>query len=102
MLLLLPIYVENYQLNQFVHSVAVEPGAVSQPDEALRPRILRRAQELNLPVHPGDVEISRSEGRLKLVARYKVQKDLGLAHVDLHFHPEASGQTPGGAQPAAR
>jgi hypothetical protein len=90
LLSLAPVYVENYRLGQFIRTLAAEPGVAAAPDESLRPRIVERARELELPVHPEDVQITHAAGRARLLAKYKVQKDLVVAHLDLHFHPEAS------------
>lgn len=90
LLILLPIYVEDYRLSQFMRSIATEPAAASTPDEQLRPRIVERARQLDLPVHPEDIEIRHEGGKLRLLTRYKVQKDLVVSHLDLHFHSEVS------------
>ena len=90
LLSLAPIYVENYRLTQFIHHLADEPNAASAPDSMLRPRILERARQLDLPVHPEDIQVTHRGGKMQLLTKYKVQKDLVLSHLDLHFHPEAA------------
>ncbi len=86
LLSLLPIYAGNFRLTQFLRTVATD-SAVS--DDAVRTRIVERARQLDLPLQPEDIQISRDGGKLGLSARYKVQKDLGLARIGLHFHPAA-------------
>ncbi|MES1260554.1 MAG: hypothetical protein ABUS49_02375 [Acidobacteriota bacterium] len=85
-----PLYMENYRLGQFLRTLAAEPNAAAVPDDVLRPRILDRARQLELPVRPEDVQITRTAGRARLLTKYKVQKDLVVTHLDLHFHPEAT------------
>jgi hypothetical protein len=92
LLSLLPVYIGNYQLTQFIRGVAAEPNVGAVAEDSLRPRILERARQLALPVTAADVQISHEGTRVRLQAKYKVQKDLGLAHVDLHFHPEAASR----------
>ena len=90
LLSLAPIYVENYELGQYIHTLAAEPSTAAAPDEILRPKILARARQLGLPVHPGDVQITHAGGKVRLLTKYKVQKDLVLSRLDLHFPPEAT------------
>lgn len=85
-----PVYFENYQLTQYVRTLARAANAPATPDEALRAGIIHRAQELDLPVRPGDIGISRTGGKLKLEMKYAVQMDFPLYQVDLHFHPSAT------------
>jgi len=87
LLTLAPVYFEDYQLRQYIRSLVRTPNT---PDEALRAEVLARARQLDLPVEPGDVQISRPSGKLQLQLKYAVQMDFPLYQVDLHFHPAAS------------
>jgi hypothetical protein len=80
LLALAPVYFENYELRQYIRSLA------NAPDESLRTAILARARQLDLPVQPGDVQITHPDGRLRVDLKYAVQMDFPLYQVDLHFH----------------
>ena len=86
---LAPVYFENYQLGQFVKRLAREQNT---PDDSLRAAVLNRARELDLPVDPGDVAVTHSDGKSRIETKYKVQMDFLLYQVDLHFHANAASR----------
>jgi hypothetical protein len=83
LLTLAPVYFEDYKLRQYIRALV---GSSKASDEALRAEVLERARQLDLPVQPGDVQISHPDGKLKLQLKYAVQMDFPLYQVDLHFH----------------
>jgi hypothetical protein len=85
LLALAPIYFEDYQLRQYIRSLAP-----TTPDETLRAAILARARQLDLPVQPGHIQIAHPNGKLHLQLKYAVQVDFPLYQVDLHFNPSAT------------
>lgn len=85
-----PIYIHNLELQNFVTDLAARNA--SQPDGALRARVLERARGLNLPVLPGDVTIQRSSDRVRIDVRYVVRVDAPGYTVDLHFYPGAGSR----------
>jgi len=87
LLALAPVYFEDYQLRQYIRSLARSPNA---PDETLRSDVLARAKQLDLPVEPGQVQITHPDGKLHLQLNYAVQMDFPLYQVDIHFHPSAT------------
>jgi hypothetical protein len=92
LLALAPVYYEDYQLRQYVRSLALAPNAATPSDETLRSAILTRARRLDLPVQPGDVQISHPGGKVELRLKYAVQMDFPLYQVDLHFHTDATSR----------
>jgi hypothetical protein len=92
LLLLAPVYLENFRLQQFVRDLAVRPDSKTTTDDTLRTTVLARARQLELPVAPDDVHITHPDGKLHLDMKYAVQKDFRLYQVDLHFHPGASSR----------
>jgi hypothetical protein len=90
LLTLAPVYFEDYQLRQYIRSLVRAGNPIATPDETLRAKVLARAHQLDLPVEPGDVQISRPGGKLQLQLKYAVQLDYPFYQVDLHFHPGAS------------
>ena len=96
LLTLIPVYFENYQLGQYVRQLARNsnaPGVPDAPDDAkLRAAVVARARELDLPVEPGDIQITRPEGKLQLETKYAVQMDFPLYQVDLHFRANGASR----------
>ena len=90
LLTLAPVYFEDYQLRQYVRTLVHATNSTAAPDETLRAEVLARARQLDLPVEPGDVQISHPAGKLQLQLKYAVQMDFPLYQVDLHFHPGAT------------
>lgn len=86
---LAPVYLEDYHLRQYVRELA---RGAAMPDESLRAAALGRARRLDLPVQPGDIQITHPEGKLQVQMKYAVQMDFPLYQVDLHFHTSASGR----------
>jgi hypothetical protein len=82
---LAPVYLEDYQLRQYLRTLVRQPQVLSMPDDSLRAAILDRAHRLDLPVHTSDITISHTEGKLHIQARYVVQMDFPLYQVDLHL-----------------
>jgi hypothetical protein len=91
LLTLAPVYIEDYRLGQYIRSLAHAPNVATTPDETLRSAVLTRARQLDLPIQPGDVQISHPNGKVQLQLKYAVQMDFPLYQVDLHFHPGATG-----------
>jgi hypothetical protein len=89
LLALAPVYFEDYKLRQYVRSLALSPNT---PDDTLRSAILTRAHQLDLPMDPGDVQITHPNGKLHLQLNYVVQMDFPVYQVDLHFHPSATSR----------
>ena len=58
----------------------------------LRAAVMARARALDLPVQPGDIQITRPEGKLQLETKYAVQMDFPLYQVDLHFHANGASR----------
>ena len=85
LLALAPFYVENFQLQRYARELTHRPDAATTPDEILRTRVVDRARHLNLPVGPGDVQVTHAAGGVQIQAKYMVQVDFRLYQVDLHF-----------------
>jgi hypothetical protein len=81
-----PVYIEDYQLGQYMKSLA---RAANPQDDALRTSVMTRARELDLPVRTADLQITRPEGKLAVQMTYVVQMDFPLYQVDVHFHHSA-------------
>ena len=87
-----PIYIHNLQLQSFVVSLTAHPENLAKTDELLRGQVLEEAHALNLPVQPGNVQIVRRNGNIRIDVRYIVRVDLPGYTVDLHFYPGAGSR----------
>jgi hypothetical protein len=86
LLALAPVYFEDYQLGQYMKSVA--RGAKVQDDD-VKAEVLTRAHQLDLPVQAADLQISHQAGKLEMQMKYAVQMDFSVYQVDVHFHHSA-------------
>ena len=91
---LLPLYLHNYQLQQFVDETTQAVGIQTASDDLLRTRVLEKASDLGLPVTADNVLIKRSAGGMRIDVRYAVRVDLPLYTVNLHFYPGAAASAP--------
>ncbi len=89
---LIPIYIHNQELQQFVEDVTHRPAAPATSDEVLRAWVLEKAADLDLPVVADNVRIARPAGAVRMDVRYVVRVNLPLYTVDLHFYPGAGSR----------
>jgi hypothetical protein len=89
---LIPIYIHNQELQQFVEDVTHRAAAPTNSDDVLRSRVLAKAADLDLPVVADNVHIQRASGSVRMDVRYVVHVNLPLYTVDLHFYPGAGSR----------
>jgi len=87
-----PIYYRNLELQQYVAKITQDVENRTKPDDLIRPLIVQRAQELDLPVKADNVHIDRSQQKLRIDVRYFVRVSFPGYTVDLHFHPGATSR----------
>ena len=89
---LIPIYIHNQELQQFVEEVTHRPAAPGSSDDVLRSWVLSKAADLELPVAADNVRIQRAASGVRMDVRYVVRVNLPLYTVDLHFYPGAGSK----------
>ena len=89
---LLPLYLRNLELQKFVDETAQDAASRTRPDDALRGGVLQKAGSLGLPVTASNVQITRTEGSVRIDVRYVVKVELPLYTVVLHFYPGAGSR----------
>jgi len=89
---LIPIYIHNQELQQFVEDGTHRAAAPTSSDDVLRSWVLTKAADLELPVVADNVHIQRSPEAVHVEVRYSVRVDLPLYTVDLHFYPGAGSR----------
>ena len=88
--LLVPPYVENWKLQQYLNDLDTDAATAQTPVEVIRANVVNKAAELGLPVHTEDVRVARSgDGSLRIEVLYVVHVGMSLYTVDLHFRPGA-------------
>lgn len=89
---LVPVYLRNLELQQFVEEVTHRAAAATTADDVLRTWVLDKAADLDLPVKAPNVQIERTGDQVRIQVRYIVRVDLPLYTVDLHFYPGAGSR----------
>ena len=88
-ILLLPVYVRNFQFQRSMAEIASDSESAQRSDDLLRISVIDRAARLGLPIQSGQVQMRRTQGHVSIDVRYAVPIDLPLYSVRLHFHPTA-------------
>ena len=89
-ILLIPPYVENWKLQQYLNDLDTKAATAQTPVEVIRANVVNKAAELGLPVHTEDVRVSRSaDGPVRIEVLYVVHVGMSVYTVDLHFRPAA-------------
>ncbi|MGH9359533.1 MAG: hypothetical protein ACRD4Q_07800 [Candidatus Acidiferrales bacterium] len=73
-----PVYIDNYELQQTAHDLAQQAAVNHIPLEAITPGITNRAAELDLPVGMQNVAASIEAGVVRVRVRYTVPIDLKI------------------------
>ena len=89
--MLMPPYIQNWKLQRYVNGLVDDPATASQPSDAIRDEVVSRGAALGLPVHTGDVQVSRPANSVRIDVLYIVHFDFAGYSVDLHFRPTAGG-----------
>jgi hypothetical protein len=89
---ILPIYLDNLELQRYVEDLARSADSRTRPDDVLRVAVMEKAASLGLPVKAPQVHVHRSEGAVRIDVRYVVTVDMPLYTVDLHFYPGAGSR----------
>lgn len=87
--LLIPPYMENWRLQQYLNDLSADPATAQKQLETVRANVVNKAAELGLPVHSDDVKVLRSGDAIKVEVLYLVHVNVALYTVDLHFRPAA-------------
>jgi hypothetical protein len=89
--ILIPPYIQNWKLQRYVNGLVDDAATASLSTDVIQKEVVARGQALGLPVHPGDVQVSRPESSVRIDVLYIVHVDFAGYSVDLHFRPAAGG-----------
>lgn len=88
----IPIYVHNYELQDFIRQMAIRATVDRTSTEAVQNDILAEARELDLPIAREDVKVSVTSSGVTIDLDYTVPVDLQVYTWVLHFTPSASNR----------
>jgi hypothetical protein len=91
---IVPVYVNNYELEDFIRQQTPYWLMQRVPSEAVRDRILAKAKDLDLPVTAEQVKIEGSSAKLTVLIDYTVPIDLKVYTLQLHFSPASGNNNP--------
>jgi hypothetical protein len=84
-----PPYLANYQLEDAIKNEATINTYNTKPEDAIRDSILKKAQDLDIPVTKDQIKVHRTgptgTGAVIIEAAYQVHVDLPGYPVDLNF-----------------
>ena len=81
----IPVYVNNYQLQDYLQTQTPFWLTERVPEDAIRKNILAKAQDLNLPVEADDVTVVAGASKVSVNIDYHVPVDLKVYTLPLHF-----------------
>ena len=82
---IIPVYISDYQLNDYIYSQT--PYWVTQhaPADAILRNVLAKAQDLELPLAAEDVTVNSNQNKVTVNVDYHVPVDLKVYTLQLHF-----------------
>lgn len=88
----IPIYVNNYQLNDDIKQLAIQATVDRSSVEAVQNKVLGYAKDLGLPVAREDVKVQVGT-KVTIDIDYKVPIDLKFYSFDMHFTDSAANNS---------
>jgi hypothetical protein len=90
---IIPVYVNNYQFQDYIQSQTPYWLTQHATAEAIRKNILAKAQDLNLPVTEDNVTLDVSGVRVSVNVDYVVPVNLVVCTLPLHFTPSSENRS---------
>ena len=88
----IPVYFRALQFNDFIHSEARFAAGSRKSMEDLRMTISEKAKELQIPVGPKDIRITRRGPAFQLELDYSFPIDMRVYRHDITFHVSEAGE----------
>lgn len=88
---IIPVYVENYQLQDYVRGLAVDATVAYPPAtvDGVTQDVLNKAHHLGLPITADEVQVAVGH-TVSIQIDYTVPIDLQVFSFSLHFTPSAT------------
>ncbi|HLY62223.1 MAG TPA: hypothetical protein VKV95_15885 [Terriglobia bacterium] len=87
-----PVYVDNYQLNDDIKQLAIQSTVDHSSVESVQNKVLGYAKDLDLPVDREDVKVQVGT-KVTIDVDYKVPIDLKFYAFDMHFTDSAANNS---------
>jgi bisphosphoglycerate-dependent phosphoglycerate mutase len=89
----IPVYVNNYQLQDYIQSQTPYWLAQRAPAEGIQKAILVEAENLSLPVTAEEVTVEANQNIVRVKIDYNVPVDLKVYTLQLHFTPSSENRS---------
>ena len=93
MVKVVPVLVDDYQLQDGMQTIARFASATRQPQEQIRAAILKEAQKDDVPLDAKDIKVEAISGNVRIHVEYSVTVDLTVYQWTLNFHPSVSNDS---------
>ena len=84
---ILPPYIEEYQFQQEIQSIARNNEYTPLDENGIRDQVKRKITEIGVPVSPESIVIQKNGTDVTIGTNYTVHVDAVLYPFDLTFHP---------------
>ncbi len=85
--LVVPPYFANYQFEDAINTEARLSAYSQKSADDIKATVIKKAHELEIPIQPEQVQVTRAGNEITISADYSVHVDLPGYPVDLNFHP---------------
>jgi len=89
----LPIYVDNYQMQDAIESEARFAIGNRLGAKDIRQNVLKKANEIGIPAGEDDLTVTAVQGSVQISLNYSVPVDLLIYKFTLDFHDHADNHT---------
>ena len=90
---ILPIYVNNYQMQDAIESEARFAIGNRLTDKDIRDHIWRKVNEIGIPADEDSLKVTANQGAVKISLDYTVPVDLLVYKFTLDFHDHADNRS---------
>lgn len=88
----IPIYLNNYQLEDRMQTEARFAVVNRKSEEAIRDVVYREIQERDIPARREDIRVQSTQRNVHISVDYTVTVDLRVYQLHLHFTPTVDAQ----------
>ena len=89
---LLPPYIDNYQLQDSLNTIARNATYSKMSESDVRTVVLREAHDVGVELDPSQVVVQRTGPSINISVAYYVTVDLLVRQLDLEFTPSAGNR----------
>ena len=88
----LPVYWNNYKVNRMITEQAIIYTNFPKSEEEIKIAIAQKAQDLDVPIAPEQIAVSRNRGDVSISFAYSVHIDLPVYPFDVDFEDSTTNQ----------